>query len=179
MRLFEAGQAAEAIRWAAAGGQAVCKSAVPCQPAPFWTAAWPARCARLFDWDATRLVRTAVAMRVRQPHVHRAGTPAQHVVVCGAPWRNAVQCCPAPAVLGTAGERRAVAVAAGLLHAKLTQAWLWDGRLGHARLARLAAMGAGLVPGWDRVAARYAVMDAGLFKRRAAAWFPECKLAAG
>lgn len=49
--------------------------------------------AHLFDLDELRLVATAKRLGVRVIHIDRQGTDRQHIDLCGAPLRKALELC--------------------------------------------------------------------------------------
>lgn len=98
MRRFECREIAEALAYSAAGGQALHLHRIIVDPdrAP--------RCfvravengeyiAHLFDRHTQRLKDTARRLGVRVIYIDKAGTPGQHIDLCGAPLRKAVALC--------------------------------------------------------------------------------------
>lgn len=99
MRYFGVRDVREAVRWAAAGGQALHTHPfiVGKAPAPFRRAASRNELiAHLFDWNTARLTETARAFGVNRVFVHHAGTARQHVDLCGGPLVVAARCCETP-----------------------------------------------------------------------------------
>ena len=74
MKRFRADQFAQALRWAADGGQALCLHRVG---------------ARLYDRDEARLRATVYRLGVRQPVIRGRGTVSQHAPLVGRPERRA------------------------------------------------------------------------------------------
>lgn len=85
----------EALRYAAAGGQALhvygaLPGHFPGAPGVFKRySVW----AHLLDWDLERLVRTARGLGVRVIRVDRRGLAGQHIDLCGGPLEMAVRLC--------------------------------------------------------------------------------------
>jgi len=101
VRHFEWDRVREAVRWAAAGGQALhTHPFIPCgAPRPFALAAARGQGAgHLFDWDAGRLTHAARRLGVRIRLVEHADTARQHVDLCGRPLRDAAGACGLPGV---------------------------------------------------------------------------------
>lgn len=98
MKSFQTIEVDKAVAYAAAGGQALHlhRIIVNRDKAP--------RCfvdavdrgeqiAHLFDRDTNRLMATAARLGVRVVYIDRAGTPNQHLDLCGAPLRKAMAEC--------------------------------------------------------------------------------------
>lgn len=95
MKRFETKQIAEAVAFAAAGGQAlhVCRASQfvgPMAPACFQRSAL---FAHLIDHDRERLERTARQLGVWRVKVERVNDPMQHVDLCGQPLERALEQC--------------------------------------------------------------------------------------
>lgn len=98
MRLFEDYSPAAALRWAAAGGQALYLHPLRDDPPPethfrFQAPTFPVRTARIYDLDPNRLYRTARGFGVGQgpdaPAFADPGTAGQFLRVCLKPLRYA------------------------------------------------------------------------------------------
>jgi hypothetical protein len=98
MKRFECLEIEEAVSHAADGGQALHlhRIIVDRRKAPRCFVAAVDRgenIAHLFDQDEARLRATAKRLGVRVLVVERAGTPEQHIDLCGAPLRRALALC--------------------------------------------------------------------------------------
>lgn len=96
MKRFEQRQLREAIAHAAAGGQAlhVCNTrqlGVDLMPGAPQCFKWSKQFAHLFDQNRDRLRATARKLGVRVIFVDRAGTPQQHIDLCGRPLERALE----------------------------------------------------------------------------------------
>lgn len=94
VRVFAWREVREAVAYAKAGGQALHlhRVIVNRAKAPHCFVAAVDRgefIAHLFDQDAVRLRATARKLGVKSIYIHRAGTDAAHVDLCGAPLRRA------------------------------------------------------------------------------------------
>lgn len=97
MRHFTTMSVGDAIRWAAAGGQALhthpALGVHSGSPAPFVRAGERGEdIAHLFDWNSNRLYRTAVGFGIRRVYVDKQDTIRQHVDLCARPLRVAMTC---------------------------------------------------------------------------------------
>lgn len=98
MKRFACLEIDEALAHAAVGGQAlhIHRIIVDRKKAPRCFVASVDRgedIAHLFDLDEMRLCATARKLGVRVVYVDRAGTPRQHIDLCGAPLRRALALC--------------------------------------------------------------------------------------
>lgn len=98
MKKFAARETRQAIEYAAGGGQALhCHRVIAdISRAPLCFRRAVARgedIAHLFDADRDRLEATARRLGVRVIVVERCGNAAQHIDLCGAPLRKAIQEC--------------------------------------------------------------------------------------
>lgn len=98
MKSFRCLEIDEALAHAAAGGQALHLHRIIPDPdtAPRCFVSAVDRgedIAHLFDLDEVRLIATAKRLGVRVVYVDRAGTPRQHIDLCGTPLRKAKAMC--------------------------------------------------------------------------------------
>ena len=104
MKRFEWREIHEAYAYAAAGGQALhCHRIIPDPdraPECFVRAVrGGGEIAHLFDLNLDRLVATARSLGVRVIYVDAERTPRQHIDLCGAPLRRALEVCELPPTL--------------------------------------------------------------------------------
>lgn len=98
MRHFTVRDVKEAQDYAAAGGQALHTHQIIVDydkaPACFVRAVEKGEdIAHLFDQDSRRLVRTAIALGIRDILVERRGQRGQHIDLCGKPLSRALKTC--------------------------------------------------------------------------------------
>lgn len=97
MRHFAERQISEAYEYAATGGQALHTHRIlnrNLAPKCFVDAVDRGEdIAHLFDMDAVRLRQTARKLGVKVVRIDREGTPKQHIDLCGAPLRKALELC--------------------------------------------------------------------------------------
>lgn len=98
MKRFKTMEVEEAVAYAASGGQALhCHRIIPDRnkaPQCFVRAVDRGEeIAHLFDLDTQRLKETAKRLGVRVVFIDKAGTPGQHLDLCGAPLKKAMAMC--------------------------------------------------------------------------------------